>query len=38
MEPGSEVPGAPPSVELVQQGVDARFMQQAERHVCTYRG
>lgn len=37
-EPGSEVPGVPPSMELVQRGTDTPFMQRAERRVCTYRG
>lgn len=34
-DPGSEVPGMPPSVELVQQGADTPFMRQVERHVPT---
>lgn len=33
--PASEVPGAPCSAELVRQGADTPFMQQAERPVPT---
>lgn len=36
-EPGSEVPGVPPSMELVQRGQTHRSCS-GQRRVCTYRG